>query len=121
MAYQNSSGFSIAESDAKKELKTLTAVSLQDETVESHFATGLPRGTRLVAGAAATSGRAALAAMAVVEPIVPEIPAELDQFIDELAGIVHCPITAYQRELLQTALIGTIDARFTALLTQLMD
>jgi hypothetical protein len=29
------------------------------------------------------------------------MPAELDLFIDELAGIVHCPITAYQRELLR--------------------
>jgi hypothetical protein len=97
----------------------LTAVSLLDESVEPHFATGLPRGTRLAAGAAATSGRAALVAIAVADVTTPEIPAELDQFIDELAGIVHCPITAYQRELLQTALIGTIDARFIALLGQL--
>jgi hypothetical protein len=73
----------------------------------------------LVAGAAAASGRAALAAVAAADVTTPEIPAELDQFIDELAGIVHCPITSYQRELLQTALIGTIDARFTALLVQL--
>ena len=97
----------------------MTAVSLQDESVEPYFATGLPRGTRLAAGAVATSGRAALAAIAAADLPAPEIPAELDQFIDELAGIVHCPITTYQRELLQTALIGTIDARFTALLGQL--
>jgi hypothetical protein len=101
----------------------VTAARLQDETVEPHFATGLPRGTRLAAGAAATSGRTALAAMAAAETTaeasVPEIPGELDQFIDELAGIVHSPITVYQRELLQAALIGTIDARFATLLAQL--
>jgi hypothetical protein len=95
----------------------LTAVSLQETPVKPHFATGLPRGTRLSTAAAAASGRAALAAMAAAGLTAGKMPAELDQFIDELAGIVHCPITAYQRELLQTALIGTIDARFAALLS----
>jgi hypothetical protein len=96
----------------------LTAVSLQDAPVEPHFATGLPRGTRLSTAAAATSGRSALAAMTAAETTAGPTAGgiELDRFIDELAGIVHCPITSYQRELLQTALIGAIDARFAALL-----
>jgi hypothetical protein len=32
-------------------------------------------------------------------------------FIDELAGLLHCSITVYQREKLQAALTGAIDAR----------
>lgn len=98
----------------------MTAPSLQGASADQHHPTGIQLGTRLGTAAAATSGRAALAALAAGEATTSnEVPAELDQFIDELAAIVHCPITVYQRELLQAALLGTIDARFTSLLARL--
>jgi len=96
----------------------LIAPSLQGAPVEPNYPTGLQREVRLSAAAAATGGRAALAALAAAE-VAEQPPAELDQFLDELAGLLSCPITAYQRERLQTALIGAIDARLSTLVGQL--
>jgi hypothetical protein len=97
---------------------------------EQHFPTGLQREVRLSAAAAATGGRAALTALAAAEAaeaaqvaevaeVADQPSAELDQFIDELAGLLHCSITVYQREKLQAALTGAIDARFGTLLSRL--
>ena len=103
----------------------MSAASLQHSQVEEFGPDGIEQGLRLSSAAAADSGRAVLSALAAADaaamPITghPAVPAELDQFIDELAAIVHCPITVYQRELLQQALLGTIDARFAALLARL--
>jgi hypothetical protein len=94
----------------------LSAPSLQSDPAETP--TGLHRGVRLAAAATATGGRAALAALAAAE-VASETPLELDHFLDELAGIVLTPITVYQREKLQAALIGAIDARFATLIGQL--
>jgi len=85
---------------------------------EQHYPTGLQREVRLTAAAAATGGRAALAALAAAE-VAEQPPAELDQFLDELAGLLHGSITVYQREKLQAALIGAIDARVGTLLGRL--
>jgi len=95
----------------------LSAPSLQSSPVEEPAA--VDRGMRLSTAAAGLTGRAALSALSAAElavPPAPVIPPELDNFIDELAAIVHAPITVYQRELLQQALVGAIDARFAALL-----
>jgi hypothetical protein len=88
---------------------------------EQHYPTGLQREVRLTAAAAATGGRAALAALAAAEvvEVAEQPPVELDQFLDELAGLLHCSITVYQREKLQAALIGAIDARVGTLLGRL--
>ncbi len=96
----------------------MSAPSLQGGSAEQHYPTGLQREVRFSATAAATGGRAALAALAAAE-VAQQLPPELDQFIDELAGLLTCPITVYQREKLQAALIGAIDARFSTLIDQL--
>ena len=96
----------------------MSAPSLQGGLAEQHYPTGLQREVRLTAAAAATGGRAALAALAAAE-VAEQPPAELDQFLDELAGLLHCSITVYQREKLQAALIGAIDARVGTLLGRL--
>ena len=95
----------------------MSAPSLQVGPAEK-LPTGLERGVRLAAAATATGGRAALAALAAAE-VTSETAPELDHFLDELAGIVLTPITVYQREKLQAALIGAIDARFATLIGQL--
>ncbi|MFL6161665.1 MAG: hypothetical protein ACJ74U_05500 [Jatrophihabitantaceae bacterium] len=103
----------------------MTAPSLRGAPAEQQVA-GFQRSTRLSAAATVISGHAVLAALAAAEATTEataettaeQPPMELDQFIDELASIVHCPITTYQRELLQAALIGTIDARFATLLAR---
>lgn len=96
----------------------MSAPSLQGGPAELHYPTGLQREVRFSATAAATGGRAALAALAAAE-VADEPPAELDRFIDELAVLLPCPITGYQREKLQAGLLGVIDARVSALLGQL--
>jgi len=96
----------------------VSAPSLQGGLAEQHYPTGLQREVRLTAAAAATGGRAALAALAAAE-VAEQPPAELDQFLDELAGLLHGSITVYQREKLQAALIGAIDARVGTLLGRL--
>ncbi|HTZ44670.1 MAG TPA: hypothetical protein VMB79_12485 [Jatrophihabitans sp.] len=94
----------------------MSAASLHGSQVEGFEPDGIEHGLRLSSAASAASSRAAWSALAAAEVATPPIPAELDTFIDELAAIVHCPITVYQRELLQQALLGTIDARIAALL-----
>lgn len=96
----------------------MSAPSLQSDPAEQHYPTGLPREVRLAAGSSAASGRVALAALTAAE-VATETSPELDEFIDELAGLLTCPITGYQREKLQATLIGAIDARFAALIGQL--
>ena len=92
----------------------MSAPSLQGASTEQHHPTGLQREVRLAAAAAATGGRAALAALAAAE-VAEQPPTALDVFLDELASLLPCPITGYQREKLQAALIGAIDARFSTL------
>ncbi|HEU5269378.1 MAG TPA: hypothetical protein VFU36_05580 [Jatrophihabitans sp.] len=96
----------------------MSAPSLQGASIEQHYPTGLQREVRMSAAATATGGRAVLAALAAAE-VAEQPAAELDQFLDELAGLLPCPITGYQREKLQATLIGAIDARFSTLLGQL--
>jgi hypothetical protein len=92
----------------------LSAPSLLVGSVEPHYPTGLQREVRLAAASSATGGRAALAALAATE-VAEQLPPEFDQFVDELTGLLTCPITVHQREKLQAALVGAIDARLTAL------
>jgi hypothetical protein len=93
----------------------VSAPSLQGGLAEQHYPTGLQREVRLAAASSATGGRAALAALAANEVAV-QLPPALDQFVDELAGLLTCPITVDQREKLQSALIDAIDARFATLI-----
>lgn len=104
----------------------MTVPSLQGVPAEQHDSTH--RGARLSTAAAAGSGHVALAALAAAratgtqdlpEPVAEEVPAELGQFFDELAGLLTSHLTGYQREKLQTSLIGAIDARFATLLGRL--
>jgi len=76
---------------------------------------------RFATTAAASGGRSALAALTAADAAeaAEQPPAELDQFIDELAGLLHCSVTVYQREKLQAALMGAIDARFDTLFGRL--
>jgi hypothetical protein len=99
----------------------VSAPSLQGGPAEQHYPTGLQREVRFAAAVAATGGRSALAALAAAEvaEVAEQPPAEFDEFIDELAGLLHCSVTVYQREKLQSALMGAIDARFDTLLSRL--
>lgn len=111
----------------EKGASTLSVPSLQGAPAEQH--NSAHRGARLSTAAAAGSGHVALAALAAAqaagtqdqpEPVAEDgVPAELDQFFDELAGLLTSPITSYQREKLQASLVGAIDARFATLLSRL--
>lgn len=110
----------------EKGASDLSVPSLQGSPAEQHNSTH--RGARLSTAAAAGSGHVALAALAAQaagtqeqpDPVAGDgISAELDQFLDELAGLLTSPITSYQREKLQASLIGAIDARFATMLSRL--
>ncbi len=104
---------------------TLSVPSLQGSPAEQPTSTH--RGARLSTAAAAGSGHAALAALAAAQAAgtqhqpaaAEELPPELDQFFDELGGLLTSHLTSYQREKLQASLIGVIDARFATLLGRL--